>query len=204
MAHVGRPRKAERAAIDPDEILARAAELFAARGYRATSLVHVANELGITRQALYHYFPSKQAILIALVGELFELLEAELAAVDACDADAPPAERLRRLLEGHGRVVATHLALVALLVGEQAELNAAGVETQQLRHAAYRDRFAAAYRDGMQAGELRTVDPWTASLTLVAAVDALTVWYHPEGGMTPGEAAALAADLAMSGVLRDG
>jgi AcrR family transcriptional regulator len=65
------------------EILDVSAELFAERGYDATSLREIAERLGITKAALYYHFRSKDEILRALVEpighaltDLVERLEA--------------------------------------------------------------------------------------------------------------------------------
>ena len=44
--------------------------MIAARGYDATTLRDVANEAGVSVGLLYRYFPSKQAVIIALYDEL--------------------------------------------------------------------------------------------------------------------------------------
>ena len=61
-----------------DRILDSAAKVFAQYGYRLASMELVAQECGLTRQALYHHFESKEALFRAVVeavGE--EALEAE-------------------------------------------------------------------------------------------------------------------------------
>lgn len=44
--------------------------LIAQRGYEATTLRDIANEAGVSVGLLYRYFPSKQAVIIALYDEL--------------------------------------------------------------------------------------------------------------------------------------
>jgi AcrR family transcriptional regulator len=56
------------------EILAVASELFAEQGYEATSLREISERLGITKAALYYYFPGKDDILRALVEPLAEVI----------------------------------------------------------------------------------------------------------------------------------
>jgi hypothetical protein len=46
-----------------ERILEAARVLFAARGYRATSMQAIADEVGITKAALYYHFESKDEIL---------------------------------------------------------------------------------------------------------------------------------------------
>jgi AcrR family transcriptional regulator len=64
-----------------DRILDSAAKVFAQYGFRLASMEHVAQECGLTRQALYHHFDSKEALFRAVVEAVHEgALEAERAA----------------------------------------------------------------------------------------------------------------------------
>jgi AcrR family transcriptional regulator len=47
-----------------------ALELFALHGYQKTSLREIAEKLGITKAALYYHYPSKQALLLAIIEPL--------------------------------------------------------------------------------------------------------------------------------------
>lgn len=53
-----------------DRLYATATHLIAARGYEATTLRDIAKEAGVSVGLLYRYFPSKQAVVIALYDEL--------------------------------------------------------------------------------------------------------------------------------------
>ncbi len=61
-----------------ERILEKAREAFATRGYAATPLEALAEELGLTKGAIYHYFPSKGALLTALLEESLRRAEAAL------------------------------------------------------------------------------------------------------------------------------
>lgn len=76
-----------------------ALELFAARGVRDTSLQLIADTLGVTKAAIYHQFPSKSEIVIAVA-------EIELAKLDSWvgEAEAQGATASARL-ELLGRVI---------------------------------------------------------------------------------------------------
>ncbi|MGL5735021.1 MAG: TetR/AcrR family transcriptional regulator [Beijerinckiaceae bacterium] len=65
-------------------ILHRAAELFAAQGYDRTSLLDIAQALGISKALFYHYYNSKDALLHDIIhAHLSELVEMTEAADDA-------------------------------------------------------------------------------------------------------------------------
>ena len=51
------------------EIVRAALEVIAERGYRGTSLAAVAERVGLTQQGLLHHFPTKEALLVAVLKE---------------------------------------------------------------------------------------------------------------------------------------
>lgn len=79
-----RPRQA-RSRATTDAILAAAARVLAARGYAATTTNHVAAEAGVSIGSLYEYYPSKDALVVALleahIAEATTVLEQASAAV---------------------------------------------------------------------------------------------------------------------------
>ncbi|MGW3665830.1 TetR/AcrR family transcriptional regulator [Streptomyces sp. NPDC005141] len=60
-----RTRSEERRA----EIVRAALEVIAERGYRGASLSAVAERVGLTQQGLLHHFPTKEALLVAVLKE---------------------------------------------------------------------------------------------------------------------------------------
>ncbi|MCX5363935.1 TetR/AcrR family transcriptional regulator [Streptomyces sp. NBC_00124] len=51
------------------EIVRAALEVIAERGYRGASLAAVAERVGLTQQGLLHHFPTKEALLVAVLKE---------------------------------------------------------------------------------------------------------------------------------------
>ena len=56
------PRRG-RPGYDQATVLRRAVEVFNRQGYDATSMGDLARELGLTKSAIYHHVPSKEALL---------------------------------------------------------------------------------------------------------------------------------------------
>ncbi|WP_329390964.1 TetR/AcrR family transcriptional regulator [Streptomyces sp. NBC_01351] len=52
-----------------EQIVLAALEVIAERGYRGASLATVAERVGLTQQGLLHYFPTKEALLVAVLEE---------------------------------------------------------------------------------------------------------------------------------------
>jgi AcrR family transcriptional regulator len=64
-----------------DRILDAAMRVFRRHGFRRSSIEQAAEEAGLTRQALYHHFDSKEALFRAVIERLYEeALAAEAAA----------------------------------------------------------------------------------------------------------------------------
>ncbi|WNM31929.1 TetR/AcrR family transcriptional regulator [Streptomyces sp. Li-HN-5-11] len=68
-----------------EEVLDTAFEMFAERGYRGASLNAIAERVGLTRQGVLHYFPSKEQLLIAMLERREQLHRQRLLVDDAKD-----------------------------------------------------------------------------------------------------------------------
>jgi len=66
-----------------DRLYAVAIGMIATRGYEATTLRDIANKAGVSVGLLYRYFPSKQAVVIALYDELSSDYERQAANMPA-------------------------------------------------------------------------------------------------------------------------
>ncbi|MFI0982547.1 ScbR family autoregulator-binding transcription factor [Streptomyces sp. NPDC021093] len=63
--------KQDRAARTKSLVLTAAAELFAARGFRHTSVKDVADRVEMTKGAVYFHYPTKEALALAVVEHLY-------------------------------------------------------------------------------------------------------------------------------------
>ena len=94
-------------------ILDSAETLFALKGYAATSLRTIADEVGVNPAMVHYYFGSKHALLQHVLERTLEPLAATIAEMKAAD-DAPVAEVVRLLL----RSFSEHPSLPALVARE--------------------------------------------------------------------------------------
>lgn len=77
-------------------ILAAAARVFAELGMDKASMSQIAQHCQVSKALLYHYYPSKDALIFDIIHGHLADLDAALAAADR--PDLPPAERLRHLV----------------------------------------------------------------------------------------------------------
>ncbi|MCL2543461.1 MAG: TetR/AcrR family transcriptional regulator [Nocardioidaceae bacterium] len=96
-----------------EQILATAADLFAARGFHGVSVADLGAACGISGPALYKHFPSKQAMLAEMLTSISERLLAvgrERVAAGAGD----PAAALRGLVDWHLEFALEQRALIVV------------------------------------------------------------------------------------------
>lgn len=111
-----------------EQIRTLALELFAERGYDATSLREIAERLGITKAAVYYHFKTKEEILTSLVNDFFA--EVDELVLWAQHQPATRATREQVLRRYHALLSGRATPLAQLLQEGQAALRdvAAGAE----------------------------------------------------------------------------
>lgn len=107
-----RPRKRptqERSQRTVDAILQAAAQVFTRRGYAGTTTNHIAERAGVSIGSLYEYFPSKDALLVALLEahlhegeEVLARAEGEIVA-ESKDLAVTVRHLVRAMVELHAR-----------------------------------------------------------------------------------------------------
>jgi AcrR family transcriptional regulator len=97
-------------------IRAAALELFGSKGYDATSMRDLADQVGFTTAALYYHFTGKEALLASLVEPFLDELDELL---DGAAAGGVP-DRHRALLAGYLDLMMREVGIVRLLEGDPA------------------------------------------------------------------------------------
>jgi AcrR family transcriptional regulator len=90
-----------------DKLARRAMNVFRQHGYHGIGMRGIAEELGISKSALYHYFPGKQELFIACARQVGSL-EIE-GSGDPIEALVSTAHALEAVFEGELRVLLDYL-----------------------------------------------------------------------------------------------
>ncbi len=77
-------------------ILDGAASVFAEQGMEKASMSQIAAHTKVSKALLYHYYPSKDALIFAIIMTHLEELDAAIEEAD--EPDMPPEQRLRKLV----------------------------------------------------------------------------------------------------------
>ncbi len=183
-------------AIAMDPVLHAAVGLFVRRGYHATSIREIATGAGLSVAGLYHHYPSKHSILVAVL----ELTMAEIAwRVDAArDQGATAVESFALMVEA--------LALFHAVRGDLAFIGASEMRAfdgpERHRMIALRDQVQWRLDDQAQrcvdAGDFHPGDLRTATRAVATMCTSLPSWFRAGGRRGAGEVARDYAAFAVS------
>lgn len=140
-----------------DTILERATDLFGLRGFEAVSLDQIAADVGVAKQTLLYWFPSKDD----LIEQVLAATAAELAVVvEAAIRSAPddPLDRIEAVVKAVFRPAVRRPALLGL-VREIGRLPTSSSDALTTRVQPLVARAVQWMRSEMDAGRLRSGDP---------------------------------------------
>lgn len=157
-------------------ILAKASEVFDARGYDAGTLDDVAAAMGMRKAGLYHYVRSKSHLLFLLFDRAWELGQQRIAGIPAVEH---PGERLAALVRMHVGLVAERRALFTVFFGRRPRFDEASERLFAERERRYVGVFARAVRDAAGAGLIPPVDPMHGAMAIIGMSSWVHRWYDP-------------------------
>jgi AcrR family transcriptional regulator len=198
----GRPRRSG-VAFDGDpraEILAVASRLFSERGVNSTTMAEIARRSGLQQSSMYYYFGSKEQILEAVVSEANR---ASLELVERIrDDPAPAVVQLYRMI----RADVAALCALPYDLNEIHRLAARDAKTFA-RYWRERTRLERAVTDvidaGIDAGELRAVDPELTAVTILSNDEATQNWMRNDARRAKKKPAPLGGPYAIGTFLAD-
>jgi AcrR family transcriptional regulator len=183
-----RPALREKYDRRQQEVADAAARLFAERGFESASMADLTGATGLAAGGLYHYFDSKEQLLISICDQLLVPLLVE--AREIVGEDATPQEHLRRLIAAWVSHIEAHLH--HMLVFQQARHV---IEREpQWRAVRKRRRDFEAILDGVleqgeRDGVFRFDDRALALLAVLGMVNYTPQWFRPRGRLSAAEIA---------------
>ena len=183
------------------EVLDRAVGLFAQRGFAGTSLKDVADAVGLSRPAIYYYFPSKDALLEELLtgvtvsaARILDNVEkrTDLSSIDKIGAAA------------HDLVMWVTERRLHFIAIDRSENELPAPILAKHREAKRRvlSGMMRLIEEAVAADEARAVDSRVTAFAIIGMCNWTAWWFVPDGDLPAGAVADRIADLAMNSVRR--
>lgn len=195
-------RQHNRRRLVSNELLEHSARLFASQGYANTSFQDIADAMGISRPALYHYVSNKEEILAALLRDVLQRVVDILEHIHAREdlaADEKVVEAMRQIVTNNAR----NTTRFRLLDRSEPDLP---VELAEMHRQARRRVLTLLTKlidDAVAAGRFRPLDSRTVALGMLGMANWVAWWYRTSTDGNPNDVAEVLVDLVMTGVRRD-
>lgn len=184
------------------EVYRQAAQIILRKGYDATSINDIANELGMTKAGLYHYINGKKELLFDIMN--FGLDELEKEVIIPAHSIVDPSARLRFIIASHARLVTRGDGAITLLVDEITALTPIQYRKITARKRAHFERLRAVLNTLKSEGALQEVDTTVATFSLLGMINWLSRWFKQDGALTEEQIAEEIVKIALNGLLRQG
>jgi TetR/AcrR family transcriptional regulator, cholesterol catabolism regulator len=198
-----RPRTNGRAALKREQILDAAARVVARRGYAATTLSEIAEEVGSAGAgSLYYHFDSRDDLIEELLRRgVAVAFEESRRAVARLPAAASPLGKLEAAIRAHLRavLVESDYARASGRAAPQVPPEMwTRINREFRRYGKFYDQLIGA---AMAAGELDpSVDRSALRMLVIGAINWAPEWYRDSGTSTPDEVADLLVRMMVRGV----
>lgn len=163
-----------------DHILKAAAELFVKHGYGGTSIRDIAHQVGLLPGSVYHHFPSKEDLFVAIHREGFRQLVAR--SENAIQSEVNPWKRLELACTVH-----IDSAVAGDAIARITAIGLFAIHEGRLQKRLEKDRKNYDQQLRRLVADLdlpQTIDRSMFRLALLGALNWTLIWYRP-GKMTP-------------------
>ncbi|MEZ5053686.1 MAG: TetR/AcrR family transcriptional regulator [Chitinophagales bacterium] len=90
--------------VSVEDILKHSLKLFRQKSYHNTSIADIAAACGLLKGSLYHYFPSKEALMSAVIQYAHEFFKKEVFSI-AYDTNLTPQQRMEKMFKKSERAL---------------------------------------------------------------------------------------------------
>ncbi|MFQ5828577.1 MAG: TetR/AcrR family transcriptional regulator [Candidatus Methylomirabilia bacterium] len=189
----------EAKAATRQKILRGAREVFADKGYHGALVDDIVRVSGTSKGAVYHHFPTKQALFVALVDEFASHLAT--AVTQAIEGRHGALAKVEGALRAGLETFARHRELARILLLEAMSLG----ETYEAKRTEVHSRFAALIRayldEAVAEGSIPPLNTEVATFAWLGAVNEVVIqWLHTGRPDLPTEALPALTELLLRSI----
>jgi len=168
-----KPAAYGRGTLNHSAVLETAAAMFNELGFDRTSMNSIAEKLGVTKPSLYHYYPSKDAILIACFKEAGVTFERRMLVV--LQEDVTAYEQLLGVLRLYVKAMEWDV-FRALVLADERTLSKAGSNHVNKAKRRINTAVEKLITEAVADGDLKVDNPRLASFAVFGIYNWMAVW----------------------------
>lgn len=188
-------------AISKQQIIETATKFFQEKGYHATSMLDIANELGVNKAAIYYYVKNKESILCEIFDRAMNTIEPRL--MEIKHSNLPVVDKIREIIKAHILAIIEETPILTVFFTELNHLPPEHYAIVIKRRRHLENTFAEIFQEGIDAGLIRKIDVLPAVYGFLGACNWIYQWYNPEGRLKPSELAEIYSDIILNGCLKN-
>jgi AcrR family transcriptional regulator len=165
-----------------DQIVQQAAQLFKARGYNATTMRHLAEQVNMEASSLYNHISSKEEILQEICFSVANDFNSQLAALEKNQQS--PGEKIEAIIRFHIHMMLTRFEAVYVSNRDWKHLKEPALTQFLQQRRQYENKLAAIIAQGISVNQFRPVQPQVAVLGLLSAVRSIEFWQRNKRGIS--------------------
>jgi len=179
------------------QILEEAGYLFQEKGYKATSMKDIAEQVNMEAASLYNHIKSKHEILGELLMYIAQRFEQGMKNIN--ESSYSPFDKIKALIALHIRLTTENTHSIGLLTQDWKHLKEPHFTDFQTIRKKYSADFLEIIKAGMENGELKKANPEIILNSLLSSVRWLYDWYSDEQNISPVELEIQITDLLVNG-----
>jgi TetR/AcrR family transcriptional regulator, cholesterol catabolism regulator len=182
------------------QILSVAERLFHEKGYLATSVRDLADELGMEAASLYSHYKSKEEILWTIAdrcaNEFFENVK------PIAESQLHTQKKLTEMIIAHVGVITRNINAAAVFFREWRHIS----EPRRSEYAMLRNEYEAIFkkvvRKGIEENLFKNFDEGFSTRTIMSALNWTHTWYRQDGELSSEEIGQHLAGILLNGLVR--
>ena len=159
-----------------EAIIEMAARLFFEKGYNATSMRDLAEQVGVEAASLYNHIQSKAELLQEICFKVANEFTSHM--LDIENSQVTAIEKVEKILRVHISNMIHNYEAVQVADREWKHLGDPYLSNFQNQRRVYRKRIAAVIEQGIKAKEIKPIDAPTVVLIMLHAVSGIESWHR--------------------------
>lgn len=168
-----------------EELLQTAVDLFAAKGFKGTSIRDIASTLGVSVSVIYHYFENKEGLWSAILDYSIKGLPDRLEKALAGGGHA--LERFRRVLRSHLAASSAYQKESKIFLIDYDRMSAAGDQASKAIQKRVLDVYVGLLEELRAEGLVKSGQTKILAFNVLGVINWYLRWYRPEGPLSADE-----------------